>query len=111
MPLKCTKTKADGSPCLAPAMRGADVCFFHATNDEVKAAERKRDDELDIAAELRRQLRRAKRLPPSVEKERLLLDIAKAVKDAEGEKGGAENKWAKKEGETTQEWVARLRKK
>ena len=85
--LKCTKLKADGSPCLAPAMRGAEVCFFHATNDQVKAAERKRDDELDIASELKKQLRRAKRLPPSLEKSKLMLEITKAIRDAEGGKG------------------------
>lgn len=83
--LKCTAKKADGSPCLAPAMRGHDKCFFHSSNVEIEAVEKKKAEELDIVVELNLQLRRTKRLPPSLEKERLLLDIAKALREARAE--------------------------
>jgi len=92
MSVKCTRLKADGSPCLAPAMKNADVCFFHCSNSEFTETVRKQDEAFDMAAELKQQLRnvkKAKALP--LEKARLILDITKALRDIEG-KGQGEAK-------------------
>lgn len=98
MPVKCTRLKADGSPCLAPAMKNADYCFFHATNDDVKAAVKKQDEAFDMAAELKLQLRNVKKARGnSLEKARLILDITKALRDIEGKgQGEAEAEEKKK---------------
>ncbi|MBE3045005.1 hypothetical protein IMZ48_21090 [Candidatus Bathyarchaeota archaeon] len=103
MPVKCTRLKADGSPCLAPAMKNADVCFFHATNDDVKAAVKKQDEALDIAAELKLQLRNVKKARAnSLEKAKLILEIVKALKDLEG-KGQGETETEEKKKPTPRE--------
>jgi hypothetical protein len=98
MSVKCTRLKADGSPCLAPAMKNADVCFFHASNADFTEAVKKQDEAFDIAAELRQQLRNVKRARAnSLEKARLILDITKALRDIEGKgQGEAETEEKKK---------------
>ena len=98
MSVKCTRLKADGSPCLAPAMKNADVCFFHASNADFMETVKKQDEAFDIAAELRQQLRNVKKARAnSLEKARLILDITKALRDIEGKgQGEAETEEKKK---------------
>ena len=89
MPIKCTRLKADGSPCLAPAMKNADVCFFHCSNAEFTETVKKQDEAFDIAAELKLQLRNVKKARAnSLEKAKLILEIVKALKDLEGKGQG-----------------------
>lgn len=103
MSIKCTRLKADRSPCLAPAMKNADVCFFHCTNSELKETVKKQDEAFDIAAELKQQLRNAKRIRGnSFEKARLILDITKALRDIEG-KGQGEPETEEKKKPTPRE--------
>jgi len=84
MPVKCTRLKADGSPCLAPAMKNADVCFFHATNDDVKAAVKKQDEALDLATELKHELKRVQKAKGNpLEKAKLALEIMKILSQFE----------------------------
>jgi hypothetical protein len=98
MSVKCTRLKADGSSCLAPAMKNADVCFFHASNADFTETVKKQDEAFDIAAELRQQLRNVKKARAnSLEKARLILDITKALRDIEGKgQGEAETEEKKK---------------
>lgn len=96
MSVKCTRLKADNSPCLAPAMKNSDVCFFHATNAEVVETVKKQNEAFDLATELREQLRNVKKARGnSLDKARLILDITKMLRDIEGKgqgEPGAEEK-------------------
>ena len=98
MSIKCTRLKADGTPCLAPAMKNADVCFFHCTNSELKETVKKQNEAFDMATELKQQLRNVKKVRGnSFEKARLILDITKALRDIEGKgQGEAEAEEKKK---------------
>lgn len=97
MPVKCTRLKADGSPCLAPAMKSSDVCFFHASNAEFTETVKKQDEAFDIAAELKQQLRNVKKArASSLEKAKLILDITKLLKECEGGKTEPEAEEKKK---------------
>lgn len=82
--VKCTKFKADGSPCLAPAMKGFDVCIFHAKGDEIEAAEEKQADAFDLATELKRELKRVRSAKGDrLEKTKLALEIMKLLSQLE----------------------------
>ncbi len=97
--VKCSRIKADGSPCLAPAMRGAPVCFFHATNEDFASAEKRQDAEMDLAAELKRELRRVKKAKGSpFERARLVIELSKMIREIEDGKAEPETavKTAKK---------------
>jgi len=76
-------------------MKGSDVCYFHATSEEYEKATKKQDDALDIGVELKEQLRIVKKAKAGkLEKARLILDLAKLIRECEGGKSvpGAEKK-------------------
>lgn len=84
MPVKCTRFKADGSPCLAPALKNSDVCFFHASNAEITEKVKKQNEAFDMAAELKRELKRVRSAKGDrLEKTKLVLEIMKMLNQLE----------------------------
>ena len=91
MPVKCTRLKADGTQCKGSAMKGSTVCYFHATSEEYAKATKKQDDALDIGDELKEQMRIVKKAKAGkLEKARLILDLAKLIRECEGGKTAPE---------------------
>ena len=84
MPIKCTRLKADGSPCLAPALKNSDVCFFHASNAEFIETVKKQDEAFDLATELKHELRRVQKAKGNpLEKAKLALEIMRMLSQVE----------------------------
>ncbi len=84
MSVKCSRLKADGSPCLAPALRNSDVCFFHASNAEFMETVKTQDEAFDLVTELKRELRRVQNAKGSqLEKAKLALEIMKMLSQLE----------------------------
>jgi len=105
--IKCTRLKADGAQCKGSAMKGSDVCYFHATSEEYAKATKKQNADFDIAAELKEQLRIVKKAKVGkLEKARLILDLAKLIRECEGGKAAPVTE---PEDETPQEYGRRMR--
>ena len=86
--VKCSRLKADGSPCLAPVLKNSNVCFFHATNAEFLETVKQQDEAFDLVTELKEQLKRAKKVKTSsIEKTRLIVEILKLIDAAEVKTG------------------------
>lgn len=84
MPIKCTRLKADGSLCLAPALKNSDVCFFHASNAEFIETVKKQDEAFDLATELKHELKRVQKAKGNpLEKAKLALEIMKMLSQLE----------------------------
>jgi hypothetical protein len=84
MPIKCTRLKADGSPCLAPALKNSDVCFFHASNAEFIETVKKQDEAFDLATELKHELKRVQNAKGNqLEKTKLALEIMRMLSQLE----------------------------
>lgn len=94
---KCGSLKANGQPCRAFVMKGTDVCAFHASDDDFnKTNAAKRDEPFDVVLELKKQFTAVKRLPASIEKSKLLLEITKLLKDCDGKPASAASETERK---------------
>ncbi|MBP7706048.1 MAG: hypothetical protein KA243_02255 [Candidatus Aminicenantes bacterium] len=105
--MRCAATrKDDGKPCTCFAVAGKSLCIWHLPYEErrpIRAAHQER--EVDPVATLKGELRRVKKLAPSAERARLILEILRLLRDYEGKPEPAE-----KEPQTPAEKVAAIRK-
>jgi hypothetical protein len=86
--VKCIRLKTDGSPCLAPALKNSNVCFFHCSNSEFTETVKQQNEAFDLVTELKEQLKRAKKIKTSsIEKTRLIVEILKLIDGAEAKTG------------------------
>lgn len=77
---RCTATRRDGQPCSAIAMKEGGVCIFHAPAEEREGLKRKKDEEFDIEAALKRELRRLQKAKGDpLERARLANEIVKTL--------------------------------